>query len=73
MKRRFPRREKRVELRTIFDQNGAIPENVLADDNYFEDFKLKMSEKLPNTSGIPSFRLIAYRRDSAQVCRRFCQ
>jgi len=48
LKRRFPRREKRVELRTIFDQNGHIPDNILADDEYFEDFKLKLSEKLPN-------------------------
>lgn len=48
MKRRFPRREKRVELRTIFDQKGSIPEEILADDEYFEDFKLKLSEKLPN-------------------------
>lgn len=48
IKRRFPRRERRVELRAIFDQHGTIPENILADDNYFEDFKLKLSEKLPN-------------------------
>ena len=49
IKRRFPRRERRVELRTIFDKNGSIPENILADNEYFEDFKLKLSEKLPNT------------------------
>ncbi len=49
LERRFPRREKRVELRTIFDKNGQIPKNILADDDYFEDFKLKLSEKLPNT------------------------
>jgi uncharacterized protein with ParB-like and HNH nuclease domain len=48
MKRRFPRRGKRVELRTIFDQKGTIPDHILADDEYFEDFKLKLSEKLPN-------------------------
>jgi uncharacterized protein with ParB-like and HNH nuclease domain len=47
MKRRFPRREKRVELRTISDQKGTIPDHILADDEYFEDFKLKLSEKLP--------------------------
>jgi uncharacterized protein with ParB-like and HNH nuclease domain len=49
LKRRFPRREKRVEIRAIFDRNGQIPEGILADDQYFEDFKLKLSEKLPNT------------------------
>jgi uncharacterized protein with ParB-like and HNH nuclease domain len=48
IKRRFPRREKRVELRSIFDQNATIPDYILADDDYFEDFKLKLSEKLPN-------------------------
>lgn len=48
IKRRFPRREKRVELRSIFDENGHIPDRILADDEYFEDFKLKLSEKLPN-------------------------
>lgn len=50
IKRRFPRRERRVELRTIFDENGTIPDNILADDTYFEDFKLKLSEKLPNAT-----------------------
>jgi hypothetical protein len=50
MKRRFPRREKRVELRTIFDQKGTIPENILPNDEYFEDFKLTLSEKLPNVT-----------------------
>ncbi|MFN3506282.1 MAG: DUF262 domain-containing protein [Allorhizobium sp.] len=49
LKRRFPRKERRVELRSIFDQHGMIPEEVLADDKYFEDFKLKLSEKLPNS------------------------
>jgi uncharacterized protein with ParB-like and HNH nuclease domain len=48
IKRRFPRRERRVELRTIFDNHGTIPEHILANDEYFEDFQLKLSEKLPN-------------------------
>lgn len=48
IKRRFPKRERRVELRTIFDNHGMIPTEILADDEYFEDFKLKLSEKLPN-------------------------
>lgn len=49
IKRRFPRREKRAELRSIFDANGVIPESIFANDDYFEDFKLKLSEKLPNS------------------------
>jgi uncharacterized protein with ParB-like and HNH nuclease domain len=48
IKRRFPRKERRVELRSIFDKTGSIPEEVLANDAFFEDFKLKLSEKLPN-------------------------
>lgn len=50
IKRRFPRREKRVELRGIFDKNGSIPENILANDEYFEDFKLQLSTNLPNST-----------------------
>jgi hypothetical protein len=49
IKRRFPLREKRVELRTIFDKNGSIPESILADDEYFENFKLQLSSNLPNS------------------------
>lgn len=48
MKRRFPKKEKRAELRVIFDNHGTIPESILANDDYFEDFKLKLSENLPN-------------------------
>lgn len=42
MRRRFPRREKRAAIRQIFDQNGGIPDSVLSDDEYFEDFKLSI-------------------------------
>jgi len=48
IKKRFPRKEKRVELRTIFEQNGGIPENILFDDLYFQPFNLQLAEKLPN-------------------------
>lgn len=48
IKQRFPRKERRVELRTIFDRNGGIPDNILYDDNYFSPFKLSLPEKLPN-------------------------
>ncbi|MEW6630238.1 MAG: DUF262 domain-containing protein [Pseudomonadota bacterium] len=50
LKRRFPRNDKRVELRSIFDQHGKIPDEILHDDAYFEDFKLKLSGHLPNES-----------------------
>lgn len=43
-KKRFPKIEKRFELRQIFDDNGKFPDEILHDDNYFEDFKLKLNE-----------------------------
>jgi uncharacterized protein with ParB-like and HNH nuclease domain len=48
IKKRFPRKEKRSELRTIFDENGTIPDDVLHDDAYFETFSLRLPERLPN-------------------------
>jgi uncharacterized protein with ParB-like and HNH nuclease domain len=48
IKKRFPREEKRAELRMIFDQEGNIPDSVLHDDDFFEDFKLKLPERLPD-------------------------
>jgi uncharacterized protein with ParB-like and HNH nuclease domain len=48
IQQRFPRLEKRAELRRIFDENaGQIPESVLHDDDYFVPFKLKLPERLP--------------------------
>lgn len=48
VKKRFPRKEKRSELRTIFDSNGGIPDEILHDDQYFQAFSLRLPEKLPN-------------------------
>ncbi len=47
IKKRFPLKEKRVELRTIFDENGKIPDSILFDDSYFTDFRLSLPERLP--------------------------
>lgn len=46
-KQRFPRKERRADLRRIFDENGKIPDDVLHDDEYFQDFKLRLPETLP--------------------------
>lgn len=46
MKQKFPILEMRAELRSIFAQHGSIPDNILHNDKYFEDFRLK----LPNIS-----------------------
>ena len=48
IKRRFPRKEKRADLRRIFYENGKIPDDVFYNDTYFSDFKLKLPEKLPD-------------------------
>lgn len=48
MKKRFPRKEKRQELRIIFDQNKGIPESVLNDNDYFIDFNLSLPTSQPN-------------------------
>lgn len=47
IKKRFPQKPKRAELRAIFDQHGEIPENVLHDDNYFTAFNLQLTDKSP--------------------------
>jgi uncharacterized protein with ParB-like and HNH nuclease domain len=43
-KMRFPRKEKRFELRQIFDENGKFPDEILYNDEFFGDFKLKLNE-----------------------------
>jgi len=48
IKKRFPKKEKRVELRAVFDKEGKIPDEILHDDDYFQSFNLKLAEKLPN-------------------------
>lgn len=48
IKKRFPRRGKRVELRRIFERNGGIPNEVLHDDTYFQPFNLRLPERLPD-------------------------
>jgi hypothetical protein len=47
IKQRFPRKEKRVALRRIFDAEGGIPDRILHNDEYFVPFRLSLSERLP--------------------------
>ncbi|TRX02098.1 DUF262 domain-containing protein [Candidatus Methylobacter oryzae] len=47
MKKRFPRHEKRLELRMIFDQNKGIPDSILNNNDYFVDFNLKLPTSQP--------------------------
>ena len=45
--RRFPHKDRRTDLRRIFDEHGKIPEDVLQDEEFFQPFKLKLPESLP--------------------------
>ncbi len=48
MLQRFPRQDKRAELREIFDRySGDIPVHVIDDDEYFVPFKLNLPGQLP--------------------------
>lgn len=48
IKKRFPRKEKRFELRQYFNAHGEIPKEILANKEYFTDFDLNLVSKLPN-------------------------
>lgn len=50
VKQRFPRKDKRTELRAIFDEQGRIPDEIVHSDEYFENFRLKLGESVPNQS-----------------------
>ena len=47
IKKRFPRREKRADLRQVFAEHGKIPESVLHDEEYFQSFNLRLPEAVP--------------------------
>jgi len=47
MKKRFPRNEKRQELRIVFDRNKGIPDAILNDNEYFIDFNLNLPTTQP--------------------------
>lgn len=59
IKQRFPRKDRRSELRIIFDENGKIPESIIHDDHYFENFRLKLGDSLPNHRS--RFKGLAYK------------
>ena len=48
IKERFPKKEKRTELRRVFDEQGKIPNSVLHDNEYFVDFNLFLPSQLPD-------------------------
>ena len=48
IKKRFPKKDRRVHIRRIFDQKGTVPDQMLHDDEYFQTFNLSLSDSLPN-------------------------
>ena len=48
MRQRFPKKEKRSALRGVFAEYGHIPDSFLNNDEYFEEFSLKLPPRLPN-------------------------
>lgn len=44
VKQRFPRKATRGQLRSLVDDRTTIPDDVLADDTYFENFNLRLPD-----------------------------
>jgi hypothetical protein len=44
MKQRFPRKDKRAELRRILNEESRIPDEILHNDDYFENFRLQLAD-----------------------------
>lgn len=64
IKGRFPRKEKRVALRQLFDRTGGIPADILTDDGFFMPFVLTFSDTAESRnrfSGLSYGNLAAYR------------
>lgn len=59
IKQRFPKKEKRTELRKIFIENNGIPEEILFDDDFFSTFKLSLPKKSNGEDNI--FNKLSYR------------
>lgn len=57
-KKRFPKKEKRAELRQVFDENGKFPDEVLHNDEYFEDFKLNLKD--PSQTQVNKLHGVSY-------------
>ncbi len=48
VQQRFPKKEKRAELRRIFEENGIIPLETLQDDAFFTKFNLSLPTNIPH-------------------------
>ena len=45
IKQRFPKQGKRAAIRKIFDQYGKIPDDILNNDEFFQEFKLTFAKQ----------------------------
>lgn len=45
VKGRFPKKEKRTEIRRLFNESNAFPESILYNDEFFSNFNLSLSVK----------------------------
>lgn len=48
VKQRFPRFDKRIAIRKVFEEQGQIPEKILQNDDYFSKFNLQLPAQVPN-------------------------
>lgn len=44
IKQRFPKKGRRAEVRSIFNESGQIPDDILSDNDLFDDFSLQLPE-----------------------------
>ena len=69
VKQRFPRTEKRVEIRKAVDTEGSLPNDLLRDDKYFTNFRLALTENLPNQKN--KFKGLTYSALDAEYRTQF--
>lgn len=48
MKQRFPRNDKRITIRKVFEEQGQIPDSILHNDDYFTKFNLVLPAHISN-------------------------
>ncbi len=51
IKQRFPKKDKRAELRRLSNEESKIPDEILYDDGYFENFRLSLAD---TSTGAPN-------------------
>ena len=49
IKQRFPKKDKRAELRRLSNEESKIPDEILYDDEYFENFRLRLTDTSTGT------------------------